>query len=255
MALKAFGSTYTIQIVPNSCRVTRKPNGLEEGECTFEVTGDPATAGALIEAQRPLGSAHPYRWWLYMETMQLTYTPTGARAVCTYAGVELQWLDRPSYELIIGMEESPIETHPDFNLIGGRPSAPLNGALFVDAATGAITNSNARGVFDSFAPFLSGGAKNEKGGIESYLDPVVTYRESRVSYSAPSASGFGKVSSDVPGPGWRGSLGRRNWLFMGCSYRRRGDPGGVQSRVLYEINNEWRLSGRNGWDNDIYSNG
>ena len=256
MALKAFGQTYTVNIVAGTCRVARKSNGLEEGECTFEVVGDPLQAGLTLEAQRPLGGAHPYRSWLYMETQQIQYLPHGARAVCGYAGVQNQYLDRPVYECVMGMEESPIEVHPNFQTLAGKPSAPTNGALFLDPETGSITTNDLRGIFDRFRPFVkSGGStvKNPKAGIEAFLDPVATYRESFVSLSLPSASGFGTVVTSLPGPGLPGVLGRRNFLYLGYTWRRRGDPNGIQSRVLYEVNKEWRASGRNGWDTDVYA--
>lgn len=253
MALKAFGDVNQINIVANSARVTRKQNGLEEGECSFEVTGIPATAGEILQSFRPLGSSHPMKSYLYMETQILIYTPTGARLDCSYAGVTFEWLDRPTYELILGVQESPIETHPDFEDFAGSPSSPMNGALFVDPATGNITGDDARGIFDSFAPYLDGGGRNPKAGIEAFLDPVATYRESMVSYSLPNVSGFGQKVSDVPGPGFRGSLGNRNWLYTGFTYRRRGAPGGSPNQVIYEITKEWRLSGRAGWDADIYA--
>lgn len=253
MALKAFGSVLTVNIVPGSARATRKANGLEEAECTFEAIGDPGAAGLALETAQPLGSRHPYKAHLFMESQQIQYQPTGARMICTYAGVTFEWLEKPTYELVIGMQESPIETHPNFEDFAGKPSAPLNGALFINPETGVKTTSNTIGVFDSFLPYLSGGARNDKAGIEAYLDPTVTYRESFVSYSLPSPSGFGRISGDVPGPGFRGNLGKRNWLNVGYTYRRRGAPQGAQNQVIYEIANEWRLSGRAGWDTDVYS--
>jgi len=252
MAIKAFGTLYSVNIVAGSARMRREPNGLEQGECSFACAGDPASAGLALQAARPLGGTHPYNTRLWMEQQEIVYTADGAQAVCAYAGVQYENLEKPSYELIIGMEESPISTHPNFLTIAGTPASPANGALFVDPETGSVSTDNAAGVFDRFLPYV-GGSLNAKAGIEAYLDPVVTYRESYVSYVLPSASGFGKIVSDVPGPGFRGSLGRRNWLYVGYTYRRRGDPGGATNRVVYEIAKEWKLSGRNGWDTQIYA--
>lgn len=251
MALKAFGLTNTVTIVPNSARSSRRANGLEEGECTFEVIGPPAQAAVLLEATYPLGSAHPYRPHLFMENQRLLFTPVGARLECTYAGLQFQFREIPVYELVIGMEESPIETHPKFLTIAGKPSAPVNGALFVDVETGAVTTSNTRGVFERFAPYV-GGNLNDLAGVEAFLDPVVTYRQSFTTFSLPSISGFGEITTSLPGPGMPGNLGKRNWLYLGFTYRRRGDPDGTQSRIVYEVNKEWRLSGRNGWNSTIY---
>jgi hypothetical protein len=214
--------------------------------------GNLTTVGYLLESSQPIGSPHPYKWHLYMESQQLSYLSTGARLICSYAGVSWEWLDKPTYELSIGMQESPIETHPNFDDFAGKPSDPLNGALFINPATGQKTSSNTLGVFDSFLPFLPDGDLNSKAGIEAYLDPTVTYRESYVSTALPSANGFGQIQNDVPGPGFRGSLGKRNWLYTGFTYRRRGNPQGVGNQLIYEVSKEWRLSGRAGWDDDIY---
>lgn len=253
MALKGFGAIGSRQILADSARVTQKANGLEEGECTFEIKGEPGAAGQMLLALTPLGSPHPYAPWLYLEQRQVIYQATGARLQCSYAGVQYEYLEQPVYELSIGMQESPIETHPDFEDFAGKPSAALNGALFIDPSTGQKTTNNTVGVFDRFLPYV-GGNLNPKAGIEAYLEPTVTYRESFVSYSLPAVSGFGAVTADVPGPGFRGSLGRRNWLYVGYQYRRRGNPNSQQNQVMYEIAKEWRLSGRAGWDQDVYNN-
>jgi hypothetical protein len=252
MAIKIFGGAYAIHVVPGSARTRRERNGLEQGECVFSCKGEPYGAGLILQGARPLGGAHPYNGRLWMEQQELVYGADGAEAVCSYAGVNYENLEKPSYELIIGMEEQPISTHPKFLTIAGKPSAPVNGALFIDPSTGYPSADNTLAVFDSFYPYVDG-SLNRKAGIESYLDAVMTYRENYVSYSLPHVSGFGEISGDVPGPGFRGSLGRRNWLYVGFTYRRRGDPSGVVNRVVYEISREWKLSGRNGWDTQIYT--
>lgn len=252
MAIQGYGN-LAVRIMPDTARVRLKKNGLQEGECSFECIGEPGTAGAILRGSLPLGLAHPYNAWCWMETCEVVYTAKGAMAMCTYAGAMFENLDTPVYELVIGMEESPIETHPQFKDFAGKPSAPLNGALFLDPSTGQPSNDDAAGVFDRFLPFIAGD-KNPKAGIESFLDPGVTYRESYVTQSLPSISGVGDVSGDVPGPGFPGKQGKRNWLYTGFNYRQRGNPNGQVNEVIYEISNEWKLSGRNGWDEDIYTN-
>lgn len=253
MAIKAFGSTYVARVVADSARVRQKRNGLLEGECTFEVVGEQSAAGAYLAAVVYIGGLHPYNPLLYLETREIIYTPIGARAVCSYVGVEVEFLERPSYELIIGMEESPIEVHPNFETLAGTPEAPANGAIFLDPESGLFSTDNATGLFDRFAPITSGGDKNPLGGVEAFLDPVVTYRESYVTRNLPSASGFGMIDENVPGPGFKGSLGARNWLYVGFTYQRRGNSDPNNFRVLYEVQKEWKLSGRNGWNEDIYA--
>ena len=81
---------------------------------------------------------------------------------------------------------------------------------------------------------------------------MVTYRRSYVKDSLPSVSKIGDITGNIPGPGMPGSLGKRNWLYTGLNYRQRGDPSGQINQVIYEVSDEWRLSGRNGWDQDVY---
>jgi len=251
MAIKAFGSA-AVRVMPETARLTVRRNGLTEGECSYECNGEQTAAGLALAAALPIGSLHPYHTQVYLESRVLVYTPRGAIANCTYAGAEYEALDKPTYELIIGMEESPIEVHPNFEVIAGAPSVPVNGAIFLDPETGGISTDDATGVFDRFAPMLDATTKNPKGGIEAFLDPVVTYRQSYVTFTLPSASGFGDIDNDVPGPGFKGSLGLRTWLYVGFTYRRRGDTSSDGDRFVYEIQKEWKLSGRAGWDTDIY---
>lgn len=252
MAMQGYGAINSVRVMADTARTSRKRNGLLEGECSFECLGAPGAAGAILDAFLPLGAAHPYNSFIWMETKQIVYTAKGAQAICTYAGVEYQFLDVPTYELIIGVEESPIETHPDFLDFAGKPSEPVNGAIFLDPSTGQLSTDDLTGVFDRFAPYKADGNLNPKAGIESYLDPVCTYRQSYVSSSIPGQSGVGKIDKDVPGPGLS-KMGDRNWLYTGMNYRRRGDPSGQINQVIYEISKDWKLSGLRGWDTDIYS--
>lgn len=251
MAIQGYGSIGSVRVMADTARTTRKRNGLLEGECSFECISSPLAAGQILASFLPLGNVHPYNNNIWMETQQIVYTAKGAQAICTYAGVEYEYQDVPSYDLIIGVEESPIEAHPKFKDFAGKPSAPANGAIFLDPSTGFISVDDLVGVFDRFAPYV-GGNLNPKAGIESFLDPVCTYRESYVSDSIPSQSGVGQIEKDVPGPGLS-RMGKRNWLYTGMNYRRRGDPSGQINRVIYEVTRDWKLSGQRGWDEDIYA--
>jgi hypothetical protein len=252
MAIQGYGGINQVRVMPDTARTSRKRNGLLEGECSFECLGAQAAAGAILDALLPLGGAHPYNLFIWMETKQIVYTAKGAQANCTYAGVEYQFLEVPTYELVIGVEEKPIETHPDFLTIAGKPSAPENGAIFLDPSTGFISANDLTGVFDRFAPYKADGNLNLKAGMEAFLDPVCTYRQSYVSASRPSAKKVGGIEKDVPGPGLA-SLGKRTWLYTGMNYKQRGNPSGQGNEVVYEVTNDWKLSGRRGWDEDIYN--
>lgn len=162
------------------------------------------------------------------------------RITYTYEGF-LNSLPEPIYSLSSSLSEEPIELHPDFLTIAGTPSDPLNGAIFIDPDTQKITKDNARGVFREFLATL-GSAANLKAGIESYLSPGATWTEIYFSSSRP--TDLGSLGERDSPSGSNPSFGSRNWLYSGCEYTRRG--------YIYEIRKTWLLSGRNGWDADIY---
>ncbi len=158
------------------------------------------------------------------------------RVTYTYEGFLLS-LPEAVYTLDTSLSEEPIELHPDFADFAGTPSNPLNGAVFIDPDTQKITTDDARGVFREFM------VTDSKGGVESYLSPGATWNETYFSLTRPSDLGsLGEIDSPSgPNP----SIGSgRNWLYSGASYTRRGG--------IYEIRKTWLLSGRAGWDSDIY---
>jgi hypothetical protein len=142
----------------------------------------------------------------------------------------------PVYELVANLDQDPIESHPDFTEFAGTPSDPQNGAIFVDPEAGTISRDDARGVFREFA------AGSSKAGIESYLVPGAEWKETTFTTTRPtSLRDIGKTESPAgPSP----SLSGRNWLAWSETYTRRGN--------IYQVTRTWKLSGRNGWDNDIY---
>ena len=151
-------------------------------------------------------------------------------------------LPDPYYELQGSLDQEPIESHPDFITdIAGKPSAPLNGAVFVDPETGQVTTDDDIGVFREFAATLAG-AVNPKGGIEAFWSPGAEWRAMSFTTTRPTTLGdLGKIDSpDGPNP----TLSGRNYLRWSEIYTRRGH--------IYQVTKTWKLSGRNGWDSDIY---
>lgn len=146
-------------------------------------------------------------------------------------------LPEPEYELDVSTAEEPIATHPDFETFAGTAAAPLNGAVFIDPETGKPTTDNAKGVFREFS--MSG----DKAGVEGYLSPGASWSE--ISFSSTRPSGMGDIGEIDEPAGSEPSFGSgRNWIYSGANYRRRGN--------IYEVRKTWLLSGRNGWDADIY---
>jgi hypothetical protein len=262
MALKAYG-TPAYRILPETCRLRQKRQGLTEGEAHFEITGPLGNAQSLINALPKLNSQHPFSTNVYMEQRELIMLPYGVRAECRYAGVSDEDLDRPVYSLVVGTEEQPIEVHPKFEShIAGKPSDPLNGAIFVNES-GALTISDLFGTFAGFTAMVKTGPttfiKNPFAGIESYLDVAnITYRERYVTRDLPRDfdNNAGKIwVGPLPGP--NPEFQNRTWLYMGYSMEQRGaslkraDPIS-RLQTVYDIARDWRLSMFGGWNNLIY---
>jgi len=187
-----------------------------------------------------LGSAHPIWSWLYMERRRVSIDPGFAIITGEYVGITGN--RTPSqYEASYSESEEPIQTHPDFvTTIGGKPSAVLNGAIFIDQDTQKVTPDDSRGVFREFKSLIDG-ALNPFAGISSFLSPQVTLREIWMSTSPVSTGGLGHIS----GPPMSIALpDGGNWLYTGASFQQRGR--------VYANSREWRSSGRRGWNSDIY---
>lgn len=162
------------------------------------------------------------------------------RVTYTYEGFLLS-LPSPTYQLTSSLSEEPIELHPDFDTIAGTPSTPANGAVFIDPETGKLTKLDAKGVFREFKAVMSG-TQNPKAGIQSYLCPGAEWTEISFSLSRPGDLGsLGEIDSPS---GSNPTFGSRTWLYSGVTYTQRGG--------IFEIRKSWLLSGRNGWDTDIY---
>lgn len=145
-------------------------------------------------------------------------------------------LPDPTYELSGTLSEEPIETHPDFATFAGTPSAPENGAVFLDPETNKPTEDDDLGVFSEFT---AGGGK---AGVSSYVSPGALWTETSFSITKP--TGFGDLGEIDTPDGGPPTTGTRDWLLWDFSYRRRGH--------VYETRKTWKLSGRSGWDTDIY---
>nr|BAR33211.1 hypothetical protein [uncultured Mediterranean phage uvMED] len=150
-------------------------------------------------------------------------------------------LPDPTYELTTSLSQEPIQTHPDFATFAGTPSTnpPINGSVFVDPDTG-FGSRKSNAIWKEFA---FKGTANEKAGIESYLAPGAEWRETKFQTSRP--TGIRDVGTIETPAGSPPTLSGRNWLAWGETYVRRGH--------IYQVTSTWKLSGRNGWDTDIYS--
>ena len=231
MALEYHGQS---SLIYESSALRTDPYGLSTATCVWK------TPKSNFHLAPALDSAHPVWGFLYMERREVALEPGFAVITGEYTGLE-GGASRSVYELSFGLSDEPIQTHPDFlSDIGGKPSAILNGAYFVDPETGAKSTDDNVGVFDHFLGTIDG-ARNLFAGIESYLSPQVTLREIWTGTTPVVASGLGKINTPSGGatPPIAG-----NWLLIGASFQQRGR--------VYSNTREWRGSGRNQWNPTIY---
>ena len=238
MAPHYFGATGLV--TKDSGTIVRDRYGMDQGGVVFQCRQD--GWASHIPA---LGSAHPYAAWLACEKVAMTIAPGVVLFACEYAGVS--GAADPVYELEIGCSDEPIETHPKFvSDIGGSPSSPSNGAIFVDVETGAPTDDDEKGVFSRFT-IMAGGDKNPYAGVSKYLDASqVTWTMTQVTSSRPSdVSELGTI--DTPSGSPPSLANGRNWLYVGLSYEVRG--GGT----VYKVKYSWRASRMGGWITAMYT--
>lgn len=171
---------------------------------------------------RKSGSRSSPGWWT------VTYTFEGF----------LLSIPEPTYELATSLSTEPIQTHPDFtSVLAGTPAAPLNGAIFVDAYTG-WQSENTDAVFKEF----KAGDGMTKAGVDSYLVPGAEWR--KMSFQQTRPTGIRDVGTIDSPSGPAPTVSGRDWLAWSESYLRRGN--------IYQLSTVWKLSGRNGWDDEIY---
>jgi hypothetical protein len=149
--------------------------------------------------------------------------------------------EEPTYELLGSLSQEPIQTHPDFStVIAGTPNDAKNGAIFVDPQT-RLQSEASNAVFKEFLNSPEPGSQS-KAGVDSYLEPSVEWRETKFQKTRPnSVTDLGNIQDPAGNPP---DLAPRDWIVWSYSYIRRG--------ALYQVTTTWRMSGRNGWDPDIY---
>lgn len=201
----------------------------------------------------PLFSFHPVFTYLNVERQRVTIKDGYLSINLEYAGISGGQTE-PIYELCLGLGEEPIECHPNFVVnvngagdgqpLAGTPSAPVHGAIFRDAQ-GRISGNDATCTFDRFASHLPGGAPNPLfAGITSYLDfSQAVWRKRWYSTARPGDITFlGRIlTPEGPAP-FLGS--GREWLYQSLNYEQRG--------LVFGITKEWRASGRQGINRNIY---
>jgi len=207
--------------------------GLDTVTTVWEAPSD------LPQASWPvLFSAHPLFPWTAMERRRVQIGEGVMTITADYAGVNGQTAH--IFEACLGVGDETIESHPKFvSTIGGKPSAPLNGAIFLDP-DGNITTDDSLGRFAYFSHMI-GGSVNPFIGIESYLAAdQYTIREKYVLEGSITLGPVGFIDSPPFNPG-----SAVNFIKISCNIERRG--------LCFFVTNEWRAGGRRGWNPTIYT--
>jgi hypothetical protein len=171
-----------------------------------------------------------------------------------------QVTDEEIFTLEVSTTTEPIDTHPDFaTKIGGSKAKPIHQAIFnadgtfekfplkyLKSQDGDIGALNAKGKPANF------GDQNRMAGVDSYLESSAVWTKSFKSDKTPTIEGLGKIMT--PDGGAPTPAGR-NWLYTGFSASFTSPAKGERrKKTIGTIKKEWRLSGRRGWDKDIYGN-
>lgn len=210
--------------------------GLESCTAVFKMPQD------RFDLVPPMFAYHPLFTYLNMERRRLAITPGYLIVTGEFVGIP-GGQTTPIYEIAVGLADEPIETHPKFVTdIGGTPSSPKNGAVFLDP-DGDISTDDAIGRFAYFSHMV-GGTLNTFAGIDSYLAAdQISFRQKFYATFRPNLTqqvGFINFPQG-PAPPVSGP----NWLLISCTYEQRGN--------IFFICNEWRNSGRRGWNTTIYA--
>ena len=176
---------------------------------------------------------HPEYEWLTRKSGNVVRQEADyAELKINYQGVP-PLTDQRTYRTTGATNSDPIESHVDFaSVIGGTQAAPLNSAIFDDTG--------------KFTGFASGSAHF---GTKSYLSPGLKYEETWVlgvftgAYALEALGDIDTPPSSFVLPSVRAGA---NLMLTGGSAEPVGGAGG-------KIVREWRLSGRGGWNGQVYT--
>lgn len=159
-------------------------------------------------------------------------------------GFNFDSTEAETYELEGSTSEDPIESHPDFEaLVKKYPAIFDEDGRFLGFARRFATNQTQAQTNE----LKNDGRKNPLYGVQAYLVGGCIWRRTYLAQSFPAGllRNLGKI--DTPkGSGFMQPPelpGRRNWIKIRAAARWRG---------VWEIVEEWLLSGPNGWIPEIY---
>lgn len=247
--------------------------GLLESTVKFRI-------GQEFKAKIPKrGDKHPGDQRLFCYLCETTKIAGGLLEVsASYCGIEQE--DQTEIKMSISASSStdPIETHPNFKKsIGGSPSAPLNGAVFVDAKTGEPTEDDLKGVFQEFPLFVTRThegtgedqtVRNKFAGVKNFYNPGITLKGEFYTKDAKATKAVvGSVGYMSYDGKWKGKQLIPDWAMAALAdalnninaddyYQDRNflltSSSLEQFGVVYKVGFEITLGGLLGWIEEIY---
>jgi hypothetical protein len=176
---------------------------------------------------------------LALDDKEVIYDAGGqAHIVLVWAGLGIDSeeeviLPEPVWFLRRTPSEEPIETHPNFVVFAGIPASPLNGAKFDE-----------NGLFTGFE-IPASPAVNVWGGISKYLEFAAVLTKTSVVDSEPDADEIIPRIDTPTGPGFGvPTISGRTWMKTDFTITQRGS--------VYEVVEEWTMSGQRGWNTTLY---
>ena len=168
--------------------------------------------------------------------------------------------DDPTYSMKVSTSTEPIDTHPNVDAIVGDINNPKHQAIFEKDGTfkqfpAFYLQSQAGGIaglLNAKGEEAAWGDPNRMAGGASYLSAGAIWTKSYKQKTAPKLSGLGKISSPAGGAP---TPDGRSWLYTGFSASFTSPSKDQDKTTEGTISQEWKLSGRNGWDVDIYGEG
>lgn len=232
--------------------------GLSSAELNYTVMW--ASAPALVSQLL----YHPDFPWLKRESATITRIEACMALVkVRFKGIDPNADNDPVYSVSGSTSTEPIETHPKFKEFAGKwydQSTWVNGAKFIklgkEDAGKFLGFSQPKQDEDELAGAEGDSdpeESNPKAGVKSYLEGGMIFRIVTTSTSddgGPEAADMqklGKIDEPDEVDTFVEVDEKRNWLLITCSIEQVGDGS--------KVTREWKLSGRNGWDEDIYGEG
>jgi len=210
-----------------------------------------------------IGSPHPIFTFLTLDNSEIALSGAWAVQTGNYAGLQAEYDDgSPTYELVVGLSEEPIETHPKWaSTIGGTAIKPYNGAIYEKNENGNITtvqrgggttNTNRGYLFKGFMLNYDPISKAEKtdklnayAKVTHYLSACQVTWKRNTTRKLPASEILKVGYIDTPKGPAPSLPDPRKWLNMGLTQSQKGQ--------VYQVSEEWRASDVRGWIPAIYT--